>query len=246
LQSIVSELKNLYDWKYDLEYAKQIAGDLVEIFENIDEILENESEYDKSRLKSYIATTLALELVPLKVGKIKKVKGGWDSATITKVKKLKETWCNSWPKIANLWNNLNIASASCKRLHNRKSNPGYDWASLKGVTWSKVARPDVTKVENNDLKKIIETNYWKHAVAPDWTTSRVWNGSTSDALRYERKTWILISHQWHQQKVVDLRRRVKSWINTNANEYNPKASSDEIKIATDILDDLNKAFNEKY
>ena len=105
-----------------------------------------------------------------------------------------------------------------------------NWKDIPWVKWSSVTKPNVS---NTKLKSIVEEMYRWNA--------KIWNGSTADALRYEKKTGILLSESWHQQKVVDRRRELKNWLKKNYD-----ASKSDIKSANDMLDDLNQAFNAKY
>ena len=56
---------------------------------------------------------------------------------------------------------------------------------LRSVNWSRVNKPDLSKITNLRLKNIIEQNLYK-------TTSTYGNGSVADAIRYERTTGLQI------------------------------------------------------
>jgi hypothetical protein len=61
---------------------------------------------------------------------------------------------------------------------------------LRSVNWSRVEKPDLSKVQNTWLINAIEANYKKSAT--------IGNGSTADAIRYQNITGILLSTKCFQ------------------------------------------------
>ena len=53
-----------------------------------------------------------------------------------------------------------------------------DWKKLD-VVWSKVPKPDLSKIKNEKLRKIVKQQYRDNA--------EIWNWSTADVIRYEKK-----------------------------------------------------------
>ena len=56
---------------------------------------------------------------------------------------------------------------------------------LDKIRWSQVDKPDLTKITNTTLFNIVRDQYK--------TSSTIGNGSSADALRYEKTTGILLS-----------------------------------------------------
>ncbi len=63
---------------------------------------------------------------------------------------------------------------------------------LRSVNWSRVNKPDMSKITNLKLKNIIEKNLYK-------PSSTYGNGSVADAIRYEKSTGLQVEWKWHTQ-----------------------------------------------
>ena len=83
--------------------------------------------------------------------------------------------------------------------------------------------------ENLKLKEAIENLYRPNA--------KVGNGSTMDAVRYEKETGILLSPSGHTQKLLDRRTQLVKLRN------NGNLSSSDQKIINDLLIDIQDALN---
>lgn len=92
------------------------------------------------------------------------------------------------------------------------------------------------------LQSIVESNYGKQHVP----VGRVGNGSTADALRYERATGKLLSETGHLQKAIELKTRLEKYIRRAENSPNPTSTghiylTSDINYAKEMLKDLNDA-----
>lgn len=99
--------------------------------------------------------------------------------------------------------------------------------ALKKIRWSRVPKPPVSdpKLQNmvNDLYR------------PD---AKIGNGSTADAIRYEKATGCQVGGRSHIQKGWDYVRALQNWLRRN-----PNASPSDRQVAQDMLDDLLDALN---
>jgi len=99
--------------------------------------------------------------------------------------------------------------------------------ALKKVNWSKVPKPNV---QDPKLQNIVNQLYRPGA--------QIGNGSTADAIRYEKATGCPVGGRWHAQKGWDYVRALQRWL-----QQNPNASASDRQAAQDILDDLLDALN---
>jgi hypothetical protein len=99
--------------------------------------------------------------------------------------------------------------------------------ALKKVNWSKVPKPNV---QDPKLQNIVNQLYRPGA--------QIGNGSTADAIRYEKATGCPVGGRWHTQKGWDYVRALQRWL-----QQNPNASASDRQAAQDILDDLLDALN---
>jgi len=74
--------------KLDLETITEGFEELIDIYNNREEIFAWLSDYDKAYYTAYIETTLAMVIVPIKLNKVNKLKGK-DTETVQKLKTLK-------------------------------------------------------------------------------------------------------------------------------------------------------------
>ncbi len=135
----------------------------------------------------------------------------------------------SWWKQAK--NVLEFAGSSKKHGSSVKKYSELPSFSSLWIKWSTVPKPDLNKIQNDTLKNIVNQQYR--------STSTIWNKSTADAIRYEKKTWILLSpsgHIWKWQKD-------SQWLR-NLIE-NGQLSWGDKNIAWQILKDLTDALNGK-
>ncbi len=103
------------------------------------------------------------------------------------------------------------------------------YKKLEKVVWSKVPKPDMSKISNPEFKNLIDQLYR--------TEATMWNWSTADALRFEKATGILLSPAWHALKAEERRTNL-------INIYN-KLSTLEQSLANQIYQDLSDAINFK-
>ena len=99
--------------------------------------------------------------------------------------------------------------------------------ALKKVNWSKVPKPNV---QDPKLQNIVNQLYRPGA--------QIGNGSTADAIRYEKATGCPVGGRWHTRKGWDYVRALQRWL-----QQNPNASASDRQAAQDILDDLLDALN---
>ena len=105
---------------------------------------------------------------------------------------------------------------------------------LARVKWSKVPKPNLSKIKNKKLKRILMEDYKP--------TSKIWNGSTADAIKYTKATWKLV-WEYKPSDHIDKWNRILNGIRKrfNANDLNKY----DKKIATDIFNDITDALNGK-
>jgi len=103
--------------------------------------------------------------------------------------------------------------------------------ALKSINWSKVSKPDLSKIENISFKNAINDIYRDAA--------EIWNKSTADAIRYTKATWIKVWWSDHIDKWLNsisrLENLLKSW---KLNEY-------ERGMSTKIISDIKNAIHGK-
>ncbi len=100
-----------------------------------------------------------------------------------------------------------------------------DWKKLEGVNWSKVDKPTV---EHQGLKNHIDELYKGGSVG---------NGSTQDAVRFERATGLDVKGSSHSQKAGDRLRGIEKLMNTE------KLSDSDRQAAQRVADDLRDALS---
>ncbi len=101
--------------------------------------------------------------------------------------------------------------------------------ALKKVSWSKVPKPNV---QDPKLQNIVNQLYRPGA--------KIGNGSTADAIRYEKATGCLVAGRSHIQKGWDYVRALQRWL-----AQNPNASITDRQAAQDMLYDLIDALSWK-
>lgn len=91
----------------------------------------------------------------------------------------------------------------------------------------------MTKIQNTSLQNSIITNY------KEWAS--VWNGSTADAIRYQKITGIFVEWRDHIQPWIERRTRLINLI--NGIQGIPPLTDTEKIIAQSIIDDITTALN---
>lgn len=99
--------------------------------------------------------------------------------------------------------------------------------ALKKVSWSKVPKPNV---QDPKLQNIVNQLYRPGA--------KIGNGSTADAIRYEKATGCPVGGKSHIQKGWDYVRALQRWL-----AQNPNASITDRQAAQEMLNDLLDALN---
>jgi hypothetical protein len=94
-----------------------------------------------------------------------------------------------------------------------------------------VSKPNLDKVSNIHLRKLLAQDYRAWA--------RIWNWSTADAIRYELVTWWLVWWKSHIQKWND----ILLWIQKRFNSKDIKGY--DLDIAKAIFNDITNALNGK-
>jgi hypothetical protein len=67
--------------------------------------------------------------------------------------------------------------------------------------------------------------------------NRVGDGSTADAIRYEKQTGRPVGGRWHIQKGQEYLGALNAWLRKNG----PTASASDVKAAQDLIADLSDA-----
>ena len=112
----------------------------------------------------------------------------------------------------------------------QKAVEGARWSASK-IQWSKVPKPDLSKITNSNLKSVLEKDYREGAT--------IWNGSTADAIRSELATWNPVWWVFHSTKWQEILNGIQKRFNANdLNNYDKK-------ISTDIFNDITNALNGK-
>ena len=97
------------------------------------------------------------------------------------------------------------------------------------IKWSKVNKPDSSKIQNDKLWNILDQNY------RDW--AKIWNWSTADSIRYQKATWLLV---WWKDHIIKWTKD-SQWLK-NLIEWWVLSSYDK-SVASKVLDDLTNALN---
>jgi hypothetical protein len=218
----------------EVENIKEELWELYDIYQNRHEIFAELDEYKKHYYISYIETTIQIALVPIKIGKLNKVKQPKDSQSITEMRELKDKWCNYWEITTNSY--IEVASSGCKRTENRDElfkNP----------------KPKI-EARINHIMTFTPKWSWKYSglhstkeLEPwSYNIEYIWSSTNKDSLPYNAKitiktdNWDLVKwwndwistmypDSWDRQKIID---EVSYAIKNKEGKYEwPDAKADE-------------------
>ena len=109
----------------------------------------------------------------------------------------------------------------------------------------KFSGPARRPVDDPELNRILDSNFGKFT--PDGT--RVGNGGTADALRFENATGELLSPKGHRQDALALRKRLRKFVRKSINSPNPDRdgvirTKRDIDFANELIKDLDDALGD--
>ena len=173
-------LEVLYALKdVDLESLTEDFEEPAVIYKNREEIFAGLSEYDKAYYTGYIETTLAMAIIPVKLGKVDKLKWG-KTKTINEIK-----WTHHWYKhFPKKWiSNKDVIKLT--KYGDAKYFNGIDIKKIQLEWWEKW-----TPISSWRSWKVMEYEY------PIW--AKKWQESKWQ--RVEESAWVIHGHPITEQE----------------------------------------------